>query len=288
MHYPFLKKTIKKASLAISVVIIFSSFLFAQEQNIDTGPVKPVNSARKKKGTSLFKIDSTETQSPGDNFVKEYEKNLSQFQEQARFYREEGLAFQRAGNLEAALSFYQKAIEIDPRYAVVYNDLGIIYEAMGSPERAEDAYIKATKTDPSFLSAYSNLALLYENKRNLKKAEYYWSRRLELGPADDPWTQKAKQRLRDMKALHTGISVSQLSREEAVLDMVRETVKQKTAYRGSDDEVFRSHFDMAKSCYEKGEEVKALREAMIAKQLDPANSEVDEFIEKVQKRLLAK
>jgi tetratricopeptide (TPR) repeat protein len=159
---------------------------------------------------------------------------------------------------------------------------------MGFPERAEDAYMRAIEIDPVYLSAYSNLALFYENKRDLDKAEKCWNKRAELGQPDDPWTQRAKQRIRDIKALHTGIPLAQLSREEAVLGLVKDTVRQKAAYRGSNEEVFKLHFNKAKAAYAKGEEIVALREAMIAKQVDPANSEVYQFIEKVQKRLLAK
>ncbi|HTZ11163.1 MAG TPA: tetratricopeptide repeat protein [Candidatus Margulisiibacteriota bacterium] len=288
MYYPFLKKTIKKTTLVILFSIIFSSFLFAQEQNIATGPVKPIDAGKKKKGTSLFKIEPAKNKSSNSPFNKEYEKNLSHLGEQARIYREQGVSFQRTGNLEAALSFYQKAIEMDPNYAVVYNDIGIVYEAMGYPERAEDAYLRAIELDPAYLSAYSNLALYYESKRDLDKAEKCWEKRAELGQPDDPWTQKAKQRTRDIKSLSTGIPLAQLAREEAVLGLVKDTVRQKAAYRGSNGEVFNIHFNKAKAAYAKGEETVALREAVIAKQVDPANSEINQFIEEVQKRLLAK
>ena len=103
---------------------------------------------------------------------KSGQKNkLSETQAMAREYREQGLAFQRQGDPVTALSFYQKAVELDPAYAVVYNDLGVVYEAMRFIDRAEESYLKAVKLDPEYLSAYTNLALLYENKRDLEKAE---------------------------------------------------------------------------------------------------------------------
>jgi tetratricopeptide (TPR) repeat protein len=103
------------------------------------------------------------------------------------------------GDLGSALTFYQKAVEIDPNYQVVYNDLGVIYEAMGESERAVASYLHALKIDPNYVSAYSNLALFYEDKRDLEKAAYYWGKRAELGGSDDLWGLKAQLRLKDIQ-----------------------------------------------------------------------------------------
>lgn len=126
------------------------------------------------------------------------EDNLTELQKQARDYRREGLKQQSLGNLEGAVSLYQKAIQLDPSYALAYNDLGIIYEAQADPVRAEEHYLKALKFDPNLLSAYSNLALFYENKRDLNKAFFYWKKRASLGSPDDLWTQRASKRMSDI------------------------------------------------------------------------------------------
>ncbi|MFH1281477.1 MAG: tetratricopeptide repeat protein, partial [Candidatus Omnitrophota bacterium] len=119
---------------------------------------------------------------------------------QARKYRELGLEYQRMGNLAEALSFYQKAIAMYPDFAVVYNDIGVVYEAMGSLEQAEENYLKSVRVDPNYPGAYTNLALYYEGQRNLKKAVFYWGKRVEVGISDDPQTQKAVNRLVDIRS----------------------------------------------------------------------------------------
>ncbi|MCX5702961.1 MAG: tetratricopeptide repeat protein [Candidatus Omnitrophica bacterium] len=126
------------------------------------------------------------------------EDNLTQLQKQARDYRREGLKQQSLGNLEGAVSLYQKAIQLDPSYAVAYNDLGIIYETLSDPLRAEEHYLKALKFDSNLLSAYSNLALFYENKRDLDRAFFYWEKRASLGSPDDLWTKRASKRMSDI------------------------------------------------------------------------------------------
>lgn len=125
---------------------------------------------------------------------------------QARQYREAGLEKQRIGNLSEAMSLYQKAITVDPGYAVAYNDLGVIYEALGSPERAEESYLKSLKIDPAYSSVYTNLALFYENQRDLDKAAFYWDKRAQIGSLDDPWTQKAANRFKDIRMSKQPIS----------------------------------------------------------------------------------
>jgi tetratricopeptide (TPR) repeat protein len=285
MHYPTLNIIIKKIPLAVFCTLFPLSFLCAQEQSSASGPLKPVDFRGEKKGVSLGKISPAKKSVFSKTIRKQREENLDQTQTEARLYREEGLSLQNTDDIEGALSLFQKAISLDPAYPVVYNDIGIVYEAMGFPDRAEAAYLKAVKLDPDFLSAYSNLALFYENKRDLEKAEYYWGKRAELGATADPWTEKARKRLIDLKGLRSEVPVY---RENTILGLVKDTVKQKTAYQNSDETVFNSHFEKAKESYKKGDEATALREAVIARQFDPGNTEVADFIEKVQKRILTK
>lgn len=142
-----------KSSLVAIIIFILSlvSFLFAQEES-------SLNNA--------------------DNQSSQEEKGLSDLQKQARIYRAEGFELQSFGDIDAAMGLYQKAVALDPMYAVVYNDLGIIYEAKDILDKAELYYLTALKLDPNLLSAYSNLALLYESKRELEKAAYYWEKEL--------------------------------------------------------------------------------------------------------------
>ena len=95
---------------------------------------------------------------------------LTVIQNQARTYRDQGLYLQRVGRLDEAMALFQKAIELDPGYAVAFNDLGVVYEAKGMPARAEQSYLRAIEIDPDYLSPYSNLAIYYENTRDLEKA----------------------------------------------------------------------------------------------------------------------
>ncbi|MBL7151769.1 MAG: tetratricopeptide repeat protein [Candidatus Omnitrophica bacterium] len=238
---------------------------------------------------------------------------LSQLQKEARANRAEGLKYQNAGDLTAAATFYQRAIEIDPFYAVAYNDLGIISEARGEPEWAKELYLKAIEIEPKFLSAYSNLALIYEQEPDLEKAAYYWKKRVELGTPDDPWTIKAKRRLEDINPVLLVDPVRELLEQETIrlsrevraekqlaasmspeqqaIRLSREIQSEKFRELESDNEkdyklLARKYFAKAKSLDKQGKALAAFKAASDANQLDPSNSEIEEFVNKVSTRML--
>ena len=49
----------------------------------------------------------------------------------ARALNEQGMAFRNSGELEKAIDCYEKAIELDPRFADPWNNLGIAYRQQG-------------------------------------------------------------------------------------------------------------------------------------------------------------
>jgi len=209
---------------------------------------------------------------------------------QARQYREAGLENQRVGNLGEAMSLYQKAITVDPGYAVAYNDLGVVYEAMGFSERAEQSYLNSLKVDPAYLSAYTNLALFYEKKHDLDKALFYWGKRAQIGSPDDPWTQKAASRFKDIRIAKQPVSEQ---REEAVVEPVKnavvsEPVVNPVVNEEDDKTLAQDHFQKAKDNLKNGDVLMAIKEALIAQNLDKRNPEIEAFIEKAELKALSR
>jgi len=229
----------------------------------------------------------------GSLFAKEVvinpdvKENLTTLQKQARIYREEGLKYQDIGNLAEAKVWYQKAIAIDPNFAIAYNDLGIIYEAEGSLDQAEESYLKAVKIDPTYSSAYTNLASFYENKRNLEKAEFYWTKRAGLGFADDPWAQKAASRLKDIRSILYGHPFAD-QQEQDILGLMRDVTEKKIMFNKEDKALANDHFQKAKQSYNKGDLATAIKEALDAQYLDQNNKEIEAFIEKAELRALSR
>lgn len=212
-------------------------------------------------------------------------ESLTELQKQARLYRSKGYQLQNTGDLDSALSWYQKAVEIDPLYALAFNDLGIIYESKGMLERAEECYLKALSIDPNMLSVYSNLGYLYESRRDLKTAVSYWDKRVKLGSEYDPWTQKARRRLRDILLI---LGESQKAEEQEALAAMKRLNAKKAVLRENDQELAKEYLEQAKRSYAREDLAAALKQATSAQQLDPTNMESAELIEKVQLRALSR
>lgn len=272
-----------KYIIPMMAILFWGSVIFAEENR---GVMQSQSISEHKKDTVIFGNRSKLTNEMGGP-VGEDENSLTEMQKQARMYRAQGIELQRVENLDAAMTFYQKASEIDPSYAVAYNDMGIIYEARGSTGLAEENYLKALTVDPNFLSAYTNLALLYENLRNFDKAAYYWQKRAEMGVPTDPWTVKAQKRVKDIKLILSDRPLEE-EREQEVLSLVNDTAVEKSMLRKDNATLAKYYFDKAKLNYQKGNQVLALKMAVDASQLDPTNTDIIEFIDKIQTRLLSK
>jgi len=236
---------------------------------------------------SILFIFSSGIAFAGDLAVSGKPLELNALQSQAREYRDAGVKRQDTGDLDTAMNLYQKAIELDPVYAVAYNDLGVIYEAKGMIDRAEESYLKAIKVDPYYLSTYSNLALFYENKRELSKAAYCWNKRLELGDFNDPWTQKARQRLEDIR-LSLSPKPASDTREQDLLKLMKDISHEKDMLGRDNKMLANKHFLKAKESYAKSDYATAVREGLDAQFLDPDNKEINDLVEKAQQRALTR
>ena len=114
---------------------------------------------------------------------------------QAEEYRSQGLEQQQKGNLETALTFYTKAVELGLENAAVFNDLGVLYEQFNLGSKAEDYYLKALKFDPQYLPTYTNLGYFYKQSGSLGKAEQFFRKRYLLSAEEDPWKEKMEKEL---------------------------------------------------------------------------------------------
>jgi tetratricopeptide (TPR) repeat protein len=271
MSIPTLRK---KITIILFILSICTSFAFSQDPSSN-------NFLDREYATSSAVTGQEFSLNKKDNSLRD------EIKQQAREYRNQGLEFQEEGDLEAAMSYYQKSIELDPHYAVAYNDLGVIFEANGLPRQAEEYYLKSLMIDPNYLSAYSNLGLLYEKKRDYKKASFYWRKRLKLGDASDPWTQRARKHLDDIGMLIGGIG-EELRQEEAI-DLMQELLRDKqTARQSGRLSAYNSRISLnaTKSRYAKGDYAGALKNALTAQYFDPENKDIERFIEEIRMRLV--
>lgn len=104
-------------------------------------------------------------------------KNELDFQSKKKSALEIAVQEHQKGNIEEALIYYQKAIEVKPNDFNVYNNIATIYYLQKNYKESLENYNKAIKINPSNSSTFYNIALVYnalgkkkEYIDNLKKA----------------------------------------------------------------------------------------------------------------------
>src|SRR5436309_15683344 len=70
-----------------------------------------------------------------------------------------GAAVESLAQLDAALSWYRKALELKPKWAIPTNNLGNLYKKQGNIPEAIKWYREAVALDPSFAMSYLNLGI---------------------------------------------------------------------------------------------------------------------------------
>jgi len=95
-----------------------------------------------------------------------------------------GTVSRRENKGKQAIGWYQKAIEINPRYASAYYNLGTLYNEMGDTEKALKALQEALALRPMWAEAYSTLGLMQAQQGHFDLAESALFRAIDLEPAN--------------------------------------------------------------------------------------------------------
>jgi tetratricopeptide (TPR) repeat protein len=76
----------------------------------------------------------------------------------ARKAYEKGIEAERKAKLDAARAYFEKAVELYPRYAYAWFQLGSILQQGNQPDAARKAFMQAATVDAKFLPPYLSLA----------------------------------------------------------------------------------------------------------------------------------
>ncbi|MFT7582494.1 MAG: tetratricopeptide (TPR) repeat protein [Myxococcota bacterium] len=77
---------------------------------------------------------------------------------QAKDFRLHGQEMTRLGQLDDALGYYRKALELYPAYPLVHNEVGTLFVRKKNLRLAEMSFREALRLDPGFVAARANLA----------------------------------------------------------------------------------------------------------------------------------
>lgn len=193
----------------------------------------------------------------------------------AKEYRDRGYQLQTKGQYKKALSFYQKAISIDPEFTEAYNDAGVVFEALGDSNNAIKMYTKSVQIDDSYLPAHTNLALLYEKLGNLKQAAKHWKKRYLSGKQGDYWWEQAKQRMFEWN-IYPEVKQELIEQEAMTLSKrisLKKKRKQEEMLRKNNERA-RMHYEVALGLFNSQDWSSAVKELDSALGINPIDKEL--------------
>ncbi len=97
-------------------------------------------------------------------------EEIEQQNQETKTYFDEGLAAVEKQDYPAALSSFQKALEISPDYPQAHFNMGYVYEKMNESEKAISCYEKAGGLKPDYYDAWIELGNIYTKNGNHAKA----------------------------------------------------------------------------------------------------------------------
>lgn len=102
---------------------------------------------------------------------------------EARKAYEKGVAAERNDRLADARQYFEKAVEINPKYANAWYQLGFVLQNLAQRESARTAYTHATMIDGKFLPPYLSLASMAYETQDWTQVLNLTNHVLDL----DPW-----------------------------------------------------------------------------------------------------
>lgn len=103
---------------------------------------------------------------------------------------QEAVNLYKSGNLENSKKITLNLIKSNPKVPFLYNLLGLILTAQNNTDEAITSYNKALSLDPNYAMIYNNLGTIYYNRSsidekyesNIKKAEELYKKSISLNP----------------------------------------------------------------------------------------------------------
>ncbi|MEW6054469.1 MAG: tetratricopeptide repeat protein [Nitrospirota bacterium] len=93
---------------------------------------------------------------------------------------QQGTAYQDRGQLDEAISCYQKAVKLDPKLFKAFYNLGVAFQNKGNIDTSILYYEIALGLNPEFLEAYHNLGIAYKDKGQFDDAIMCFLRAIQI------------------------------------------------------------------------------------------------------------
>ena len=116
-------------------------------------------------------------------------------------YLNEGLALERQGDFEAALTSYRLAFRDNPTDSRILLNMAIAFTKTGQPEEAIRHYKRALELDDALVGAHYGVAFLLLKRGDVQQAAEHlraFLARPPKGPDADQWVHHAQTALREI------------------------------------------------------------------------------------------
>ncbi len=97
------------------------------------------------------------------------------------FIRQMAQEHSNNNDVEGAIFFYEKSIELEPSDHVGLNNLGLLYEELLMNDIAKKEYEKSLKIKPNYEANY-NLGVLLRKQKDFEKSIFYLNKALKFSP----------------------------------------------------------------------------------------------------------
>ena len=131
-----------------------------------------------------------------------------------------GAALSNLGRTKEALSYFDKALKIMPRFDAAWLNKGVVHAKSGRDEEALACYAKAIEISPNSPDAWYNCGLAYQNKGTLENALTSYEKAIAINPLfEAAWLNKGvilRRQLRSKEAIACYDKVLAINSKSAV------------------------------------------------------------------------
>ncbi len=110
-----------------------------------------------------------------------------------------GNTYYDMGRFDAAIKWYEEALDLEPRDIDVRTDLATSYLYIGNPIKAVELYRRSLQIDSTHAQTLQNIGVAYFSTGNFSEAVENWEKLIELHP-DYPRRQELQEQIEKAKA----------------------------------------------------------------------------------------
>jgi len=117
-----------------------------------------------------------------DQALSHYNRALQLNPKYSKTYSNLGIALKSMGRLDDAITNYRRAIELEPGYTEAYNNLGNAFRLQGKYDEAVDCLRRAIALNPDIPDIHYNLGLTFQLQDKPEEAIVYFRQAIRLKP----------------------------------------------------------------------------------------------------------